>query len=71
MDAETEFIMQDIIDTEFRGCTVIAVMHRLQHVARYDKVALLENGALLEFDEPGSLMARKTRFAELYHLYTA
>ncbi|KAH6659515.1 ABC transporter [Truncatella angustata] len=70
VDAETEAIMQDIIDTEFKDCTVIAVMHRLQHVARYDKVALMENGVLLEFDGPGVLMAKKTRFAELYKSYT-
>ncbi|KXX74503.1 Canalicular multispecific organic anion transporter 2 [Madurella mycetomatis] len=71
VDAETESIMQDIVDTEFQGCTVIAVMHRLLHVARYDKVAFMENGVLLEFDELGLLMAKNTRFAELYRSYTA
>lgn len=70
MDAETESIMQDIVDTEFQGCTVMAVMHRLRHVARYDKVAFMENGTLLEFGKPGLLMS-KTPFAELYRSYTA
>lgn len=70
MDAETEAVMQDIIDTEFKGGTVIAVMYRPQHVVRYDKVALMENGVLLEFDGSGVLMAKKTRFAELYQSHT-
>jgi ABC-type multidrug transport system fused ATPase/permease subunit len=70
VDAETETVMQDIVDTEFRGCTVIAVMHKLLHVTRYDKVALMENGELLEFDDPRLLMAKETRFAELYRSYT-
>ena len=60
--------MQDIIDSDFRNCTVLAIMHRLRHVSRYDKVALLEDGALLEYGEPESLLTGDTRFAELYRL---
>ena len=58
--------MQDIVDSEFKDCTVLAVMHRLKHVKRYDKVALLGNGQLLEYDETETLIAGQTRFAELY-----
>ncbi|GKT91859.1 ABC transporter [Colletotrichum tofieldiae] len=71
VDPETESVMQSIVDTEFRDCTVLAVMHRLTHVARYDKVALFGDGELLEFDEPASLISGKTRFAELYRLSTS
>lgn len=60
--------MQGIIDTEFRGCTVLAVMHRLGHISRYDKIALLENGELIEFGAPTVLMAEETQFAELVRL---
>ena len=49
--------MQDIIDTTFKDCTVLAVMHRLTHITRYDKVALLDNGHLVEFDTPGHYSA--------------
>lgn len=58
--------MQEIIDTCFEDCTVIAVMHRLTHVARYNKVALLDSGSLVEFDTPASLLDRDTRFASLF-----
>lgn len=58
--------MQDIIDSEFRGCTVLAVMHRLTHIAAYDQVALLDAGFLVELGEPAELIAEETRFAELY-----
>ena len=58
--------MQEIVDSEFRDCTVLAVMHRLKHVERYDKVALLDNAMLLEYGETATLMAENTRFAELY-----
>lgn len=66
VDAETEAIMQDIVDRIFRDCTVLAVMHRLTHVTRYDKVALLDGGHLVEFDAPEKLLNRDSRFASLY-----
>ncbi|WYZ45022.1 hypothetical protein EsH8_VIII_000338 [Colletotrichum jinshuiense] len=68
VDSETESVMQDIVDNEFRDCTVLAVMHRLKHVFRYNTVALLGDGELLEIGEPASLIARESRFAELYRM---
>jgi ABC-type multidrug transport system fused ATPase/permease subunit len=58
--------MQDIIDTVFKDCTVLAVMHRLTHITRYDKVALLDDGHLVEFDAPGTLLSQESRFAKMY-----
>jgi len=66
VDGETEALMQDIIDTTFKDCTVLAVMHRLTHITRYDKVALLDEGRLVEFDTPERLLSRESRFARLY-----
>jgi ATP-binding cassette subfamily C (CFTR/MRP) protein 1 len=60
--------MQEIVDLEFRDCTVLAVMHRLRHVARYDKVAILDAGKLLDYGVPVSLMEGNARFSELCHL---
>jgi len=58
--------MQEIIDTEFKHCTVVAVMHRLDFIDRYDKVAVMGEGHLLEYDDPASLLAGQTRFAALH-----
>lgn len=58
--------MQNIIDTTFEDCTVIAVIHRLTHITRYDKVALLDGGHLVEFDAPETLINKDSRFAALY-----
>ncbi|KAI1762970.1 ABC transporter [Hypoxylon sp. FL1150] len=67
VDAETESIMQEIIDTEFKDCTVLAVMHRLRYVSRsYDVVAVLDAGELLEFDSPDALLRGDTKFKELH-----
>jgi ATP-binding cassette, subfamily C (CFTR/MRP), member 1 len=65
VDSETESIMQQIIDVEFKHCTVIAIMHRLKHISKYDKVALLDNGFLVEYDNPSVLLAKDSSFANL------
>ncbi|KAH7165351.1 ABC transporter [Dactylonectria macrodidyma] len=66
VDSHTESTIQDIIDTEFKGCTVIAIMHRLHFVTKYDRVAILDAGTLVEYDEPSKLLAGETKFRELY-----
>ncbi|KAL0931143.1 ABC transporter [Colletotrichum truncatum] len=68
VDFETEVALQDVVDNEFRDCTVLAVMHRLKHVSQYDIVALFGDGELLEAGEPSALIAADTRFAELYRM---
>jgi ATP-binding cassette subfamily C (CFTR/MRP) protein 1 len=66
VDTTTQALMQDIIDTEFKSCTVLAVIHRLDHIASYDKVALLDAGQLIEYGSPEVLLGGETRFKELY-----
>lgn len=61
--------MQDIIDTVFKECTVLAVMHRLEHIRRYDRVALFGDGKLLEYDDPATLLSGDTNLAKLYSFY--
>ncbi|KAL4796747.1 hypothetical protein BDV19DRAFT_387940 [Aspergillus venezuelensis] len=63
---ETEDIMQDAIDTKFTSHTVLAVMHRLRHIERYDRVAVLEKGVLVEFGPPCELLSRESRFRILW-----
>ncbi|KAL4734230.1 P-loop containing nucleoside triphosphate hydrolase protein [Aspergillus similis] len=66
VDDETEDIMQAAIDSEFTSHTVLAVMHRLRHIHSYDRVVLLVNGVVVEFDSPAALLAKQSRFKELY-----
>lgn len=67
VDAETDALMQRIIRTEFRNKTLIVVAHRLHTILDFDKVAVFDNGELVEFENPVELLARgDTVFAELY-----
>lgn len=66
VDAEADRLMQRVIREEFKDCTVLAVAHRLDRILDFDRVALLAGGRLVEFEEPGRLMGRESRFRELY-----
>ena len=67
VDRTTEAMMQDIIDTEFRDCTVLAIMHRLEHIEHYDRVLILDEGGLVEDGEPTTLAAvAGSRLSKLY-----
>jgi len=58
--------MQDVIDSEFAAQTVLAVVHRLRYINRFDKVAVLDGGILVEFDEPAKLLAGQSLLADMY-----
>lgn len=66
VDNETENFMQEIINTEFSTHTVLAVVHRLRFINHYDRIALLDNGTLMEFDSPEALMSTDSRFKTLH-----
>jgi ABC-type multidrug transport system fused ATPase/permease subunit len=65
VDSATEATMQGIIDTEFKECTVLAIMHRLDHSERYDRVVVMEDGAVVEVGEPRTLATTDSRFARM------
>lgn len=66
VDWSTEAIMQDVIEKEFSTQTVIAVVHRLRYIDRFDRVVLLKNGELIEADSPRKLLERDSEFKTLY-----
>ncbi len=66
VDRETERIMQETIATEFRDYTVVAVSHRLDMIMDFDRVVVMDQGAVVELGNPAVLAAREgTRFREL------
>ena len=68
VDPDTEAVMQRAIETECLGLTLIAVIHNLQHIERYDRVALVDDGKIVEYDTPAALLSRDSQFSRLYHI---
>ncbi|KYG46940.1 hypothetical protein M433DRAFT_64146 [Acidomyces richmondensis BFW] len=69
-DRETGEILQKVIRQEFSDCTVVSIIHRVKDIIDWDRIAVLENGRLVEFDRPHNLLARKDsafkRFIDAY-----
>ena len=70
VDYKTDQLIQETIRTKFKHCTVITIAHRLNTIIDYDRVLVLENGQVVEFDEPEILLQNEGgHFSRLYHGY--
>lgn len=59
--------MQRVIREKFSSRTLIAVAHKLDTILDFDKVAVLDGGNLVEFDDPYTLLnTSDSAFAKLY-----
>ncbi|KAH0428389.1 ABC multidrug transporter [Colletotrichum camelliae] len=56
LDLETEQLMWGVLQEEFRGCTIIAIAHRLETIVEFDRVAVMDEGNIIEFDDPRVLL---------------
>ncbi|EEA22217.1 hypothetical protein TMatcc_008346 [Talaromyces marneffei ATCC 18224] len=66
VDSKTDEIMQRVIREKFSNHTILAVAHKLDTILDFDKVAMLEAGVLIEFDDPYTLLSTDSAFNRLY-----
>jgi len=59
VDLETDDLIQSTIRTEFVGCTIITIAHRLNTVLDYDRIVVLKEGSIAELDTPKNLMKKE------------
>ncbi|KAJ8918452.1 hypothetical protein NQ315_008149 [Exocentrus adspersus] len=59
MDPETCALLQETIKLNFADCTVFTIAHRLNTVSSCDKVMVVDDGRIIEFDTPDTLMGNK------------
>jgi ATP-binding cassette subfamily C (CFTR/MRP) protein 1 len=55
MDVEMEGLMKDILTKEFGNCTVLAVAHRMDMIAGFDQILVMDRGRVKSFDVPTGL----------------
>jgi len=50
VDVETDSKLQKTIQTEFATSTLLCIAHRLNTIAYYDRILVMDNGEIAEFD---------------------
>ncbi|KAG8370844.1 hypothetical protein BUALT_Bualt13G0025600 [Buddleja alternifolia] len=60
VDSATDNLIQKIIRTEFKNCTVCTIAHRIPTVIDSDLVLVLSDGRVAEFDTPARLLEDKS-----------
>lgn len=68
LDIETEVEINNLIGS-LTDITRIMIAHRLTSLSKVDKIVVLENGRLIQFDSYDNLKSSKGRFQELNNLY--
>lgn len=66
VDYETDTLIQKTITTEFSDCTVLTIAHRLHTVINADRILVMDNGSMVEFDHPHILLKNESGY--LTHL---
>ena len=66
VDYKTDQLIQDIIRQATEEYTVLTIAHRLDTVLDYDRIMVLEEGQIVEFDKPDELLKSNGSFSRLF-----
>lgn len=68
IDAETDQFIQERIKEEFHSSTVLTIAHRTNTILNYDRVLVMCEGHVAEFDQPNKLLQdNESLFYKLVH----
>ena len=68
IDIETDRLIQASIRNTCSRVTVITIAHRVQTIIDSDRVIVMDNGRIIEFDTPCRLLENgRSTFARLVH----
>ena len=68
IDYKTEEIIQNALKELLSNSTMISIAHRIKTVMNADKILVLENGEIIEFDTPQNLLNNKNSY--FYDFYS-
>ena len=67
IDNKTDLMIQKAVEHIFRNSTLITIAHKIPDLDKYDKIMVLDNAQLVEFDTPEKLLKNNNGiFKQLY-----
>lgn len=73
VDSLTDSKIQNTIREEFKDCTILTIAHRLETIADYDVIVVMDQGRVVEVGPPLELLSegeRKEQYGESRILVT-
>ncbi|MFM8453578.1 MAG: lipid A export permease/ATP-binding protein MsbA [Gammaproteobacteria bacterium] len=65
LDTESEFYIQQALDTLMKNKTTIVIAHRLSTIEKADKIILIDQGEIVEIGKHTELLSRNGAYAKL------
>jgi len=66
IDSQTDVIVQATLRDVFKDCTILTIAHRLNTVIHCDRILVLQDGKVIEYDKPSVLLANpKSAFSSM------
>uniref|UniRef100_A0AC35TH94 Multidrug resistance-associated protein lethal(2)03659 n=1 Tax=Rhabditophanes sp. KR3021 TaxID=114890 RepID=A0AC35TH94_9BILA len=59
VDQQTDQLIQETIRQQFADSTIIAIAHRIDTLINYDKIMVMDQGTIVEYDTPAMLLSNK------------
>jgi len=67
LDATSEFLIQEALETLLAGRTSLIIAHRLSTILSSDRIVVLDQGRMVETGTHAQLLAREGLYARLFH----
>ena len=68
VDTASDALIQETVRAAFADCTVLTIAHRLHSILDSDRILVLEDGRVKEFDTPENLL--QVRPCHVTHVHT-
>jgi ABC-type multidrug transport system fused ATPase/permease subunit len=59
VDLETDKLIQEVVRSAFKHFTILTIAHRIDTILDSDRIMVLDQGRLIEWDSPEALLANE------------